>query len=90
VRRGRAWASGGGVCVGMVTLGVEEEYLLLDPDSGLPQPGSAPVRAAAELAPTVDGGEVDLELLQAQVEVATPICETRYARWTCNWRSRTR
>jgi gamma-glutamyl:cysteine ligase YbdK (ATP-grasp superfamily) len=60
----------------MVTLGVEEEYLLLDPDSGLPLPKGAQVRAAAELAPTVDGGEVDLELLQAQVEVGTPICET--------------
>jgi carboxylate-amine ligase len=60
----------------MVTLGVEEEYLLLDPDSGLPLPRGALVRAAAEPAPAADGGEVDLELLQAQVEVGTPICET--------------
>jgi carboxylate-amine ligase len=71
-----AWATGTRVSVGMVTLGVEEEYLLLDPDSGLPLARSALVRAAAELAPTVDGGEVDLELLQAQVEVGTPICES--------------
>ena len=60
----------------MVTLGVEEEYLLLDPDSGLPLPRGALVRAAAEPAPAADGGEIDLELLQAQVEVGTPICET--------------
>ena len=76
-RAGRgAWAIGAGVSVCMVTLGVEEEYLLLDPASGLPLARSALVRAAAELAPTVDGGEVDLELLQAQVEVGTPICES--------------
>jgi carboxylate-amine ligase len=58
-----AWATGTRVSVGMVTLGVEEEYLLLDPDSGLPLARSALVRAAAELAPTVDasrGGDPDL------------------------------
>lgn len=58
----------------MVTLGVEEEYLLLDPASGLPVPMSRQVRTAAHLAPTADKGEVTPELLQAQVEVATPIC----------------
>ncbi|HWG26132.1 glutamate--cysteine ligase [Actinospica sp.] len=60
----------------MPTLGVEEEYLLLDQESGLPVARSASVRAAAELRPAVDDGEVELELLQAQVEVATPVCET--------------
>jgi len=60
----------------MVTLGVEEEYLLLDLDSGLPVARSAQVRAAADLLPAVEGGEVEPELLQAQVEVGTPVCET--------------
>ena len=60
----------------MVTLGVEEEYLLLDADSGLPVARSAQVRAAADLLPAVDDGEVEPELLQAQVEVGTPVCET--------------
>lgn len=56
------------------TLGVEEEYLLLDRDSGLPSPSAALVQAAAELEPVLDRGEVDNELLQAMVEVATPVC----------------
>jgi carboxylate-amine ligase len=60
----------------MVTLGVEEEFLLLDPESGLPVARSGQVRAAAHLMPTVDGDEVEPELLQAQVEVGTPVCET--------------
>jgi carboxylate-amine ligase len=59
----------------MVTLGVEEEYLLLDPASGLPVPMSRQVRVAAQLAPTTSTEtEITPELLQAQVEVATPIC----------------
>jgi carboxylate-amine ligase len=58
----------------MVTIGVEEEYLLLDVNSGLPVPKSLKVRAAARLEPTVTEDEVSPELLQAQVEVATPIC----------------
>ncbi len=59
----------------MVTVGVEEEYLLLDADSGHPVSRSAQVRATAGLRPAVLAGEVDRELLQAQVEVATPICD---------------
>lgn len=58
----------------MVTIGVEEEYLLLDSDSGLPVPESRKVRAAARLESTVTRDEVTPELLQAQVEVATPVC----------------
>ena len=65
-----------GYVPGMVTLGVEEEYLLLDLDSGLPVARSVRVRAAADLSPAVDGGEVEPELLQSQVEVGTPVCET--------------
>ncbi|WP_063836033.1 carboxylate-amine ligase [Actinacidiphila yeochonensis] len=54
-------------------MGVEEEYVLLGP-GGLPEPGSARVRAVAEREPALARGEVDSELLQAQVEVATPVC----------------
>lgn len=57
-----------------VTLGVEEEYLLLDERTGLPIPRIAQVRAAAEREGALGGDEIDSELLQAQVEVATPVC----------------
>jgi carboxylate-amine ligase len=57
------------------SLGVEEEYFLLGP-GGLPEPRSALVRALAELEPVLARGEVDSELLQAQVEIATPVCAT--------------
>jgi carboxylate-amine ligase len=56
------------------TLGVEEEYLLLDRDTGLPSPSAGLVQAAADLEPVLGRGEVDSELLQAQIEVATPVC----------------
>jgi carboxylate-amine ligase len=57
-----------------VTLGVEEEYLLLDDATALPSPRAAMVKAAADLEPVLRRGEVDSELLQAQVEIATPVC----------------
>lgn len=56
------------------TLGVEEEYLLVEQDSGRPAPHASRMQAAAELEPVLARGEVDTELLQAQVEVATPVC----------------
>lgn len=56
------------------TLGVEEEYVLLDQDTGLPVPRAARVQAAARYEPVLRRGEVDNELLQALVEVATPVC----------------
>ncbi|MFC4031914.1 glutamate--cysteine ligase [Streptomyces polygonati] len=56
------------------TLGVEEEYLLLDRETGLPAPRAGRVQAAADLEPVLGRDEVDTELLQAQVEVATPVC----------------
>ncbi|WP_190136449.1 glutamate--cysteine ligase [Streptomyces longispororuber] len=59
----------------MITVGVEEEYLLLDPATGLPLPRADEVRAAADLAPLAEEKEVQSELLQAQLEVATPVCE---------------
>ncbi|MFD5573636.1 carboxylate-amine ligase [Streptomyces cadmiisoli] len=57
-----------------VTLGVEKEYVLLDAHSGLPVPSAARVQAAADLEAALGSGELDRELLQAQIEVATPIC----------------
>jgi carboxylate-amine ligase len=60
----------------MTTIGVEEEYLLLDPVTGLPVPHADKVRAAAGLAALAADQEVQSELLQAQVEVATPVCST--------------
>ncbi|MER6201849.1 glutamate--cysteine ligase [Streptomyces sp. NPDC001586] len=58
----------------MITVGVEEEYLLVDPETGLPVPHGAAVRVAAGLDPVSAGDQVQAELLQAQVEVATPVC----------------
>ncbi|MGA5207695.1 carboxylate-amine ligase [Streptomyces variegatus] len=60
----------------MTTIGVEEEYLLLDPVTGLPVPQADKVRAAAGVGHLVTDQEVQYELLQAQVEVATPVCDT--------------
>ncbi|MFJ4776273.1 glutamate--cysteine ligase [Streptomyces sp. NPDC088762] len=58
----------------MITLGVEEEYLLVDPDTGLPVPRADAVRTAAGLDPVSQEDDVQSELLQAQVEIATPVC----------------
>ena len=57
-----------------LTLGVEEEFLLLDTRMGVPTPAAGRVRAAAEQERVLERDEVDTELLQAQVEVATPVC----------------
>ncbi|MER5863333.1 glutamate--cysteine ligase [Kitasatospora sp. NPDC002040] len=59
----------------MLTLGVEEEYLLVDPRDGAPVPLAAEVLATAGLAPALREQEAQHELLQAQVETATPVCE---------------
>ncbi|MCS0603380.1 glutamate--cysteine ligase [Streptomyces sp. LP11] len=60
----------------MTTVGVEEEYLLVDAATGRLSPNAEKVRIAAGLEPFVAAGEVQLELLQAQVEVATPVCDS--------------
>lgn len=59
-----------------MTVGVEEEFLLLDTATGLPVPLAGKVRTAAGLRcrPEWGEGEVQTELLQAQLEVATPVC----------------
>jgi carboxylate-amine ligase len=56
-----------------LTLGVEEEYQLLDAVTGNLRPASAAVLGAARSAL---GEEVQPELLRSQVEIATPICRT--------------
>ncbi|MCC9305746.1 glutamate--cysteine ligase [Kitasatospora sp. RB6PN24] len=48
--------------------------MLLDPETGLPVPRVDAVRAAAGLHPAVEHAELQHELLQAQVEIATPVC----------------
>lgn len=58
----------------MITLGVEEEYLLVDPTTVLPRPWVDDVRRIAGVGPLAEDGEVQDELLQAQIEVATPVC----------------
>ncbi|MEV5885025.1 glutamate--cysteine ligase [Streptomyces sp. NPDC052020] len=60
----------------MTTIGVEEEYLLVDPVTGLPVPKAEKVRGAAGLEFLMGDQEVQPELLQAQVEVVTPVCGT--------------
>ncbi|MFE1319982.1 glutamate--cysteine ligase [Kitasatospora phosalacinea] len=60
----------------MVTVGVEEEYLLLDAATGVPVARAEQIRKAADRQPGIDRDEVQRELLQAQLEVATPVCET--------------
>ncbi|MFV6030534.1 carboxylate-amine ligase [Streptomyces sp. NPDC056264] len=58
----------------MITLGVEEEYLLVDPATAVPTPAVEEVRRAAGLGPFAESAEIQDELLQAQIEVATPVC----------------
>ncbi len=60
----------------MITLGVEEEYLLLDRVTGLPVSAAEEVCKAAGLQPALALAEVQRELLLAQLEVATPVCES--------------
>lgn len=60
----------------MITLGVEEEYLLLDRVDGFPVSAAEAVCKAAGLQPALSSAEVHRELLRAQLEVATPVCET--------------
>ncbi|MDY0810634.1 glutamate--cysteine ligase [Kitasatospora purpeofusca] len=60
----------------MVTVGVEEEYLLIDAATGVPVARAEQVRRTADLQPAVEAAEVQRELLQAQLEIATPVCRT--------------
>ncbi|MFE7547485.1 carboxylate-amine ligase [Streptomyces gardneri] len=58
----------------MISVGVEEEYLLVDPATAVPAPVVGAVRPEAGLGPFAEGVEIQDELLQAQIEVATPVC----------------
>ncbi|WP_035775410.1 glutamate-cysteine ligase family protein, partial [Arthrobacter sp. H5] len=60
----------------MTTLGIEEEYLLLDPSSGLPVYNASDVQALLETVDTVTGSDIQRELLSCQIETATPVCST--------------
>ncbi len=60
----------------MTTLGVEEEYLLLDPVSGLPMDVASEVQDILETTPEIGPEEIQRELLSCQIETATPVCET--------------
>ncbi|MGW2823740.1 carboxylate-amine ligase [Streptomyces sp. NPDC001443] len=60
----------------MITLGVEEEYLLIDAVTGQLSPYGDKVRAVAGLKPFVADQELHTELSQAQVEAVTPVCGT--------------
>ena len=59
----------------MLTVGVEEEFLLLSPATGLPVADAVRVRAAAGVLSSVAAGEIGPEMLQAQLEVNTPVCK---------------
>ena len=58
-----------------LTVGVEEEYILVDPGSGLPVPLGEQVAGAARTSRALEPDDVQRELLQAQLEVATPVCQ---------------
>lgn len=60
----------------MTTLGIEEEYLLLDPTSGFPVYRANEVQALLEQSPTIEAEDVQRELLSCQLETATPVCHT--------------
>jgi carboxylate-amine ligase len=52
------------------TVGVEEEFVLVDPDTGAPDLNNTAVAAAGEAL----GIELQLELSRCQIETATPVC----------------
>ena len=56
-----------------LTVGVEEEYLLLHPDTGAPVPVAERVLAEAGRG-NAGGSDLQPELVRAQVEIATPVC----------------
>jgi glutamate---cysteine ligase / carboxylate-amine ligase len=62
--------------VGVRTLGVEEEFLLLDPVSGRPRAASGAVLAAWGGAEAPDGAGLTTELQREQVETGTHPCRT--------------
>jgi len=57
----------------MSTFGIEEEFFLLNPDTGMPGVPD-PVASAALMDIRAGGNSTQSELLACQVETATPIC----------------
>lgn len=60
----------------MATLGIEEEYLLLNPETGLPVPEADRVAEYLEGSLHVARDDIQRELLNCQIETATPVCTT--------------
>ncbi|TJY71227.1 YbdK family carboxylate-amine ligase [Arthrobacter sp. CAU 1506] len=60
----------------MATLGIEEEYLLLDPTTGMPVPMADKVAENLEGSLHVARGDIQRELLTCQIETATAVCAT--------------
>jgi YbdK family carboxylate-amine ligase len=60
----------------MTTLGLEEEYLLLEPQSGLHADRASEVQGLLEATPEISREEIQRELLSCQIETATPVCDT--------------
>ena len=60
----------------MVTFGIEEEYLLLDPATGLPRFSSNEVRGFLEVSARIAARDIQSELLTCQLETSTPPCHT--------------
>ncbi len=60
----------------MVTLGIEEEYLLLDPQSGLPANKAEQVAEHLHVSNRIHEDDIQRELLDCQIETATPVCHT--------------
>jgi len=58
------------------TIGVEEEFLLLDRRTGLPVPVAGPVLQDAAWLDRHGGSTLQHEVLRSQVETATPVCHT--------------
>lgn len=59
----------------MATLGIEEEYLLLNPATGLPEAVADKVAHNLESL-QVARGDIQRELLNCQIETATAVCST--------------
>jgi glutamate---cysteine ligase / carboxylate-amine ligase len=70
----RGWQAGAVVLEEDFTLGVEEEYLLVDPGSRQLVPASRTVLANGR--PELGDQAVQHELYLAQVEAGTPVCRT--------------
>ncbi|HEV7168211.1 MAG TPA: glutamate--cysteine ligase [Micrococcaceae bacterium] len=60
----------------MVTFGIEEEYLLLDPSTALPRFVSDQVAAFMEGSAGISKEDIQPELLTCQLETSTPPCHT--------------